>query len=171
MDFEILENLPETVSETSVSISTDSLIDLNKAYMGKIVDSVMERVLDGHTDEVRVLVLAKKGQELYKQLEERIRPVAEEKVRLAKGEIYRTFDTEIKQQETGVKYDYSKCNDPQWERLNASAEAANKALKAREETLKTLTSPVDVLDPETGEVTTVKPPVRSGKTGLAVSIK
>lgn len=168
---ETLELLPETVTETGMELSTESLLNLNKSYMGKIVDSVMERVLDGRTDEVRVLVLAKKGQELYKQLEERIRPVAEEKVRLSKGEIYRTFDTEIKQQETGVKYDYSKCNDPQWERLSAAAEAANKALKAREATLKTFTSPVDVLDPETGEVTTVKPPIRSGKTGLAVSIK
>lgn len=168
---ETLELTPGTVTENGLQLSTDSLINLNKAYMAEIVNAATLAVTDGHADEVKMLVLAKKGQELFKQLETSIRPIAEDKVKLGKGEIYTKFGVAISQKENGVSYDFTACNDPQWERLKQSADEANSSLKNREKTLKTFTKPVDVLDPETGEVTEVQPPIRSGKLGLNLSIK
>lgn len=154
-----------------MELSTDKLINLNKEYMGNIVTKMTKRVLDGYLDEIETLVLAKKGVELFTQLEKQIRPIAEDKVKLGKGEIYTKYGVAIQQAETGVSYDFTYCEDPQWERLNQAFEAAKSAKSDREKTLKTFTKPVEVLDPETGEVTEVKPPLRGGKLGLKLSIK
>lgn len=155
----------------SFELSTDRLINLNKEYIGEIVDKMTSRVLDGYVDELETLIMAKKGVELFSQLEKQIRPIAEDKVKIGKGEIYTKFGVEVQQAETGVSYDFSYCNDPQWERLNQAFEKAKQAKADREKTLKTFTKPVDVLDPETGEVSEVRPPLRGGKLGLKLSIK
>lgn len=160
----------EVLTESGVELSTDSLLNLNKSYIGRIVDTLTVRVLDGELDEVQLLVVAKKGQELFGQLEKKIRPIAEDKVKLGKGEIYTKFGVAISQAEQGVRYDFSYCNDPVWEHLKEAAAQANEALKAREATLKTITKPTGMFDPETGESFEVQPPVRSGKLGLNLKI-
>jgi len=152
-------------------LGVSSLLSLNKGYMSRIVQNATGAVIDGQYDAINALVIAKKGQELFGQLEKAVRPIAEEHFKLGKGEVYKKFDTEITQKENGVSYDFTYCNDPQWDRLNAEFEAAKEAKVSREKTLKTFTKPIDQLDPETGEVSKVNPPLRSGKLGLNLSIK
>lgn len=161
----------EEYENEKFELSTEALINLNKAYMDDVVSRIKNRVLDGYNDELETLIMAKKGVELFTQLEKQIRPIAEDKVRLGRGEIYTKFDVSVQQAEMGVIYDFKYCNDPQWDRLNQAFEEAKKAKADREKTLKTFTKPVDVLDPETGEVSEVRPPLRGGRLGLKLSIK
>lgn len=156
--------------DDGLEISLTSLLNLNKAYMGQITDNAMRAVTDGHYDSITALVIAKKGLELFTQLEKKVRPIAEHHARLGKGEVYTKFNTDITQKESGVKYDFSACDDAEWETINAKMELYSNMLKEREKFLKTITKPMTIVDQETGDILELKPPIRSGKLGLNISI-
>jgi len=148
-----------------------NLIDLNKQYISETVRMATLSVTEGFFDPIKALVYAKKGQELFTALEKSIRPIAEDKQRLAKGEVYSIHNTEVAQRESGVKYDFSSCGDVEYEELKARHDELTKELKAREELLKKIVKPTEMVDTNSGETYTVNPPVRSGKLGLTISIK
>jgi len=70
-----------------------------------------------------------------------------------------------------TKYDYSKCNDPIWQRLKNNADIANAALKEREEFLKMI--PLEgftQVDPLTGEVVQTIRPEKRSEEGYSITI-
>lgn len=74
--------------------------------------------------------------------------------------------------ETGVKYDFSKCEDVVLSRLYEQQEIIGKAVKDRETMLKTVSEKGMILtDEETGETFTVYPPAKSSTTSVAVTLK
>jgi hypothetical protein len=155
--------------ETGLSLELNQLLNHNKKSMAKLVTIATDAVINGEIDPIKSLVYAKKGCELFSQLEKAIRPIAEEKVKLGKGEIYKTYDVAISQAEQGVKYDFTHCEDPIWNSLKAATEQAAEALKERETFLKAVTKPMDILI-EGCEVVKINPPVRSGKVGLMLKM-
>lgn len=149
----------------------NSLVNVDKKGIAAIADNIVAQVNDGYIDPLEALIHAKKLREIAETLEKQVRPIAEGLVTIPKGEAYKKFNVEVTQSETGVSYSFAECNDPQWDRLKEDADIASAGLKERETTLKTITKPIPVLDPETGEVTTVNPPVRRAKLGLKLSVK
>ena len=150
-----------------IEVSTSSLLNLNKRYIGDIVDQAKVNLSEGYTDALTLFIKAKKGKELFDQLEKAIRPYAEQETRLGKGEVYKKFDCEITEKMTGVSYDFTNCGDEEWDSLTAQIAELEEARKEREKFLKTLTKPV--ADVETGAV--INPPIHKGKLGLAVTLK
>ncbi|QJD96819.1 hypothetical protein HH214_13545 [Mucilaginibacter robiniae] len=156
---------------TGFDMEPESLIKLDRATIAKIVHDTEQQISDGDLDSVRMLVLAKKGQELFNSLEKKVRPYAEEQARVPKHDKLRLYDTEIIEKETGVSYDYSMCNDAIWNELHDAKAEIEQKLKEREAFLKTVTKPTISVDTYTGEVWEVKPPLRTSKQGLNVSLK
>lgn len=156
-----------TIEETSIP----AIVNYNKKEIAENVSKIVTLVTDGHEDELNTLIFAKKGVEFFSQLEKAIRPIAEEKIRIGRSETYSKYNVDVVVADTGVKYDYSACGDPVWQRLKEQAEAAAKALKEREDMLKTIKSQQTMVDDESGEVFTINPPVRSAKTGLKLTLK
>lgn len=150
-----------------IEVSTTTLLNLNKDYIGSLTTQAKNLLMNGEIDEMKLFVTAKKGLELFSQLEKAVRPFAEDKARLSKGEVYALHGTEITETMNGVRYDFSNCNDSEWDDLNAKITALDEKKKEREKFLKTLTKAI--ADPETGEI--ISPPVKSGKLGLNVKIK
>ena len=111
--------------------------------------------------------MGKKLDELSKQYNEKVRQLVSGKIKLQKGESYIKYDVEITEEETGVRYDYSKCNDAEWNQLNDQIEPLLAQRKQREEFLKTIRK--EFVDEETGEI--IQPPIRSGKLGYKLSLK
>lgn len=71
----------------------------------------------------------------------------------------------------GTRYDYSVCDDPVWRELKGKAEAANAALKEREEMLKVLPlEGITVVDDATGEVCRVCRPGKTSEEGYAITL-
>lgn len=149
----------------------DKLINLNKKTMDTTVDKLVDLVKGGFADSIDALVYAKKGVELFSLLEKQIRPIAEENIRLAKGEVYSKYNAEISQKQVGTKYDFTVCQDSEWDSLKAAYEKADTLLKEREKFLKTVTKPLHTFNEETGETFTINPPVKTGKMGIAISLK
>lgn len=145
------------------------LLNITKSTMQQATDKLVLRVKDGYLDGIEALIYCKKGQELFKLLEAQVRPLAEDQAHLTKGEVYKKFDTEIIQKESGVKWDFSTCEDPEWNDLQSELESIKVKIDDREKFLKGITKKTEVLNDD--EIITLYPPLKSGKLGLAVSIK
>lgn len=152
--------------EFEIEVSPSKLLDLNKDYISQTVEQARVNLSEGFTDALKLFITAKKGQELFTQLEKVIRPYAEQETRLGKGEVYKKYGCEITERMTGVSYDFSVCDDEEWNELSNQISELDKKKKEREKFLKTITKPI--FDENGVEI---KPPIQKGKMGLAVSIK
>ncbi len=73
--------------------------------------------------------------------------------------------------EAGVKYDYSECNDVEYNSLTIQIEALKSTLKDRETFLKAIKAPMQMIDENSGEVYTICPPKKTSSTTLKVTFK
>jgi hypothetical protein len=73
--------------------------------------------------------------------------------------------------EAGTKYDYSNCNDFEYNMLNTQLEALKSTLKDRETFLKSIKEPLQMIDELTGEVYAIYPPKKTSTTTLKVTFK
>jgi hypothetical protein len=73
--------------------------------------------------------------------------------------------------EAGVKYDYSECNDLEYNTLTTQIEALKSTLKDRETFLKAIKAPMQMIDENSGEVYTINPPKKTSSTTLKVTFK
>ncbi len=153
-------------NEFQLEVSTDSLLNLNKAYIGSLVEQARANLSEGHIDPLKLLVTAKKGQELFTQLEKTVRPYAEGEARLGKGEVYKKFGCDITERMTGVSYDFTNCDDSEWNSLTDQINTLTEQRKDREKFLKTITKPI--FDEDGVQI---NPPIHKGKLGLAIQIK
>lgn len=71
--------------------------------------------------------------------------------------------------ETGVKYDYSNCNDPIYAALIKQKDELDTKIKERESFLKSVPSGTTVVDDETGECYTLHPAIRTASESFVVS--
>ncbi len=143
------------------------LLNFSKKDISSIVSNVSNRLNEGFEDPIKALVIGRKLDELAKVYNESIRQFVSGKIRLQKGEELVIYGTSITEGETGVRYDYSKCNDGEWDFLTSQIEPLLEKRKAREEFLKTLRK--EFIDEDTGEV--IQPPLRTGKMGYKLSFK
>lgn len=137
-----------------------SLFDADAKTLDGFIDYVADTIESGMDDPLKVLAMSKKMEYVVKRINERIKEATERE--LAKhGEKANLFSCEMAYVPTYTKYDFS--NDRKWEELN-------KAIKEREEFLKALKMPVTVVDDETGEIITVRPPIKKSTMGLRVTV-
>lgn len=71
--------------------------------------------------------------------------------------------------EAGVKYDFSTCNDPEWNDLAKQKAELEAKLKARETFLRGIPGKQTILDEETGEVSTIYAPAKTSSTTVKVT--
>lgn len=90
--------------------------------------------------------------------------VVDEREAYTKNEDVRIYSATVSVMEGGVRYDYKKCNDPEWEALNERVSNLQKQLKDRENYLKSLTKTETILNEESGEVYKIFPPKRTSTT-------
>lgn len=157
------------IQETNfeIEVSTSTLLTLNKDYISSLTNQVQNLLMNGELDEMKLFVTAKKGLELFTQLEKIVRPFAEDKARLSKGEVYTLHGVELTETMNGVRYDFTNCNDSEWNEAFLREQEAKADRINREKFLKTLTKAI--ADPDTGEI--INPPIKSGKLGLNAKIK
>lgn len=149
-----------------IEVSTGTLLNLNRDYIGNLVDQARVNLSEGNLDALKLLVTAKKGMELFTQLEKTVRPYAEIEARLGKGEVYKAYGCEITEKMTGVSYDFANCDDTEWNDLTAQIDDLTAQRKEREKFLKTITK--TIFDENGIEI---KPPIKKGRLGLNLSIK
>lgn len=73
--------------------------------------------------------------------------------------------------ELGTKYDYSGCQYPPLQRIQSSIQAYGEQAKAAEAWLKSIKGKTEYIDPQTGEVCEVYPPIKRSTTGIKITLK
>ena len=119
--------------------------------------------------EMELYIFAKKLETLSKLLQELSQETALNEAEKLKGEIM--YGYEINVRETGVKYDYSKCNYAPYNNLISHKKQIESEQKTMEALLKAISKPTEIADSETGEILTVKPPIRTAGTSIILTNK
>jgi hypothetical protein len=81
---------------------------------------------------------------------------------------FNAFGAIVERTEVGTKYAYDTSSDVEWEQLNSEFESLKRRKSERETFLKALKEPMTVVNPDTGEVYTIKPPFKTSKSGVRV---
>lgn len=134
-------------------------------------DGIIQAVKEGEISAIEVLVQLKAFEKASGRI---LKEIQEHFVREAEKhpENHFTFNgNKIEKTEVGVRYDFSHCGDPEWERCAVDEQTAGERRKSREAFLKALKEPMEVLDKLTGQVITLRPPIKTGTTSLKVTIK
>lgn len=145
-----------------------NLLHLDKNGMNSIISEVLERFNDGWIDDMDLFIYAKKGEFFFKTILDNIK----DKINTSVVEKdYSKHNVSIVEKMNGVKYDFSECGDPIYNEFSEKLNSLKIEMKAREEFLKALKKPTQIIIEETSEVLEVKPPIKSGSMGLAATIK
>jgi len=84
-----------------------------------------------------------------------------------KGQTLNGFKVDIR--EAGTRYDFSNCNDPEYDTHKLTEEEFKALRSGREKFLKSLTAPIQLIDNETGDVIQVNPPIKTSSTTIFLS--
>ena len=151
---------------------TFNKVPTTKIAQQQLADLLVSQVTEGDISPVEAVVKAKA---LVSVLDTFIKDksVTEQVIietgKYGKGEYPSWGSAKVEVRETGVKYDFSNCNDSIWDDLNSQIEKIKAQMKERENFLRVITKPKTELDPDTGEVFTINPPARSSTTSYAVT--
>lgn len=80
------------------------------------------------------------------------------------------YSSKLELFEAGTKYDYSVCNDKEWNGYQAELEALKEKMKDREKFLKAIKKTTPVVDPENGEVNEIYPCAKTSTSTFKLSL-
>jgi len=144
----------------SVSMDIMSLLTMDKADISELISDKIEAISDGWIDPVDLFIYSKKLEYLTKTLVDAVKEKVDPSIF---GKDYVKHGVELSEGMTGVKYDFSKCGDIEFQSLSSEANKIDAKLKERQDFLKGIKSPLEVVNPETGETYTINPPTKTGK--------
>jgi hypothetical protein len=141
-----------------------------KHQIQSLVKGVIEGVDNGDISALETFLLLKAWEDVGEEIKKAVRSKAVSEASQYQGKLT-LYGNEIETFEAGTKYDYSKCGDTIWERLNADANTAIEKRKSREALLRSLKEPETVIDAFTGEIVTINPPPKTSTTTVKITIK
>lgn len=160
-----MNTLPETpVQLLTLMANTSTQIDV-------FSDGIIEAVKGGEINPLAVLVQLRAMQQASERILKEIDQNIMSEAGKYPGSTFEYMGNKITKAEHGTKYDYSACGDPVLNDLLKEQESIAAKVKARQERLKSQTTPESILDPESGEVVLINPPIKRSKSGLNVSIR
>jgi hypothetical protein len=159
--------------EEMTAPSVLSLFDTDAEQRKAFAASVVRYVCSGTVPALNVHIQMKCMEDVIRKvLEDKIyrRLVLDEAMKFGETHFdYRNAGIAIK--ETGVRYDYSKCNDPAYIELLETFNHASKLLEEREKFLKTLPEKGMDIITQDGEAIKIYPPAKSSSTSTVVTLK
>jgi hypothetical protein len=161
----------------NLELSTTSILALfetNKEQRKDFVARVVQSIESGDVDPLKVHLQVKMMEDVIKNLNanSRYKSAVLERAEKYGQKSFEFGNAKVEIKETGVKYDFSKCEDDVLAKLNELLEDTESKIKARETLLKAAPGEGLVLtNPETGETKTVYPPARSSITNVVITLK
>lgn len=154
------------------AISTLSVLPAGKREMESFINLLVNEIASGSYKPLDVLVRLKYMEKIIAETlkNERVdEAMINEFSSYGKGEKVVIFGAELRQSETGVKYDYEASGDPIWMNLDKQINELTEQRKQREKWLQSFALDQSEVDKETGVLITR--PVKTSKTKIIVTIK
>lgn len=163
-------------------LSTLALLNSNKSQRKSFCLQIIEQLENGEADPLQVHVFLKNIEQIFKMLtDEKTGKDFAERYRAAlleaaskEGKIsngFEKYNAKFQIKETGIKYDWTKCEDEELNELLVQQEKIDAMVKARQEFLKTVPdSGLIITNGETGETRKVYKPAKSSTTTISVNL-
>lgn len=151
-----------------------ALFQTTKLQRESFCNDIIARLDNGEVDPLVIHLQAKCMEDLIKMLtsNSNYKSAVLDASQRQGEKTFQFHNAKFEIKEVGVKYDYSQCADPVYQRYEQKAESAAIDLKKRADFLKTVPEKgMIITDEETGETTTVYPPAKSSTTSVAVTLK
>jgi hypothetical protein len=148
-----------------------SLFETTKAERQDFAQSVIKGIKDGLSDPLKVHYQVKCMEDIIKNITGDAEYKSMTLDEAAKyGKTFDHYNAKFEVKEMGVKYDYSVCNDPVYNKLKAQLTVLEDEVKSREKYLKAIpTTGVETLLED--EVITLYPPNKTSTTTITVNLK
>lgn len=153
--------------------SVVSLFPETKKEQSLFVDRLINSLLQGDVDPLKVEAQMCNIEQVVKtyRSDKRVKEaVLNEAEKYHKEELSNLYNAKFEVRETGVKYDYSACGHPEYDRLSQQIKTLSEEKKRLEDELKLKKESFIYTDKQTGEITEVIPPERSSTTSVVVTI-
>ena len=145
-----------------------------KQQRTEIVSQVINSIREGIIEPLDVHVKVKAAEDLIKQLtsDEVYKNEVLDAASRYGGKSFEAFNAKFQVKETGVKYDYSNCNDSYLNDLQQQYDSIGEKIKERQKMLQTLPQEgILFTDQTSGDTYTIYPPAKSSTTSVAVTLK
>ena len=147
-----------------------SLFETTKAERQDFAQSVVNGLKEGHSDPLKVHLQVKCMEDLIKQITSHPdykELTLEEAAKYGKS--FEHYNAKFEVKEMGVKYDYTQCGDPIYNKLAEELAELEKQVKDRQAFLKTVQPGTQLLIED--EVVTLYPPIKTSTTSITVNLK
>lgn len=151
-----------------------SLFETNKEQRQSFALGIIDALQAGEVDPLKVHLQVKCMESIIKLINENTiyKQSVLEAAEKHGQKSFEYMNSKVEIKEVGTKYDYSRCNDRQWELLDSNERSAAFYLKERESFLKTVPAQgLEIVDKITGEMVTIYPPSKSSTTSVAITLK
>jgi hypothetical protein len=148
-----------------------SLFETSKTERQEFAQSVINNAKEGLLNPLKLHLQVKCLEDLIKQITSNpsYRELTLDEA-YKYGKTFEHYNTKFEIKEMGVKYDYSVCQDPIYNKLKDELEALQEKIKAREMVLKSLSQEgLQTLIED--EVVTLYPPNKTSTTTISVNLK
>ena len=147
-----------------------SLFETTKAERHAFAQGVVNGLKEGHSDPLKVHLQVKCMEDLIKQITSHPdykELTLEEASKYGKS--FEHYNAKFEVKEMGVKYDFSQCGDPIYDKLAEELAELEKKVKDRQAFLKSVQPGTQLLIED--EVVTLYPPVKTSTTSITVNLK
>lgn len=153
------------------AIGVLDLFSTSRSGIDVFSDQVIQSVHNGEVNPLHVRIWIKTMEEIIDRVK---KETGANQLREAEKWAESKFEylgATIEKADVYTEYDYSVCSDPAFELLEVAFNTAKQTLDDRKKFLRTLKAPMVIVDEVTGEIITIKPPLKKSTPGLKVSIK
>ena len=140
-----------------------------KEFSNQLADQVIASVMDNGSNALKQIIMVKALDSALTKIKAKLMPYAIEDFDTENAKEIDMNGYRISKVNTGVSYDFSNCNHPVYNALYNQLADIKSQMDDIEKMLKSLTSSMEILDKETGEVYTIYPPVKKSTTTLKLS--
>ena len=159
------------IDEQMTAMSALRLMPSKASEVASFSKKIIESVKSGDANPLEVLVMLRALEAVSELVREEIEDNIVREADKHAEKKFEAFGAIVEKCELGTKYNFLVCKDPTFERLEVDFNTAKEKLDERKEFLKTIRSPTPVGDTDTGELTTIHPPLKTSKSGVRVYLK
>lgn len=152
------------------ALSTLTIMPENKESLALYISNLKSEILAGNENPLKIAKLLKILEEIVKTLrdDKEIKDIILKEAEKYKEKTINNFGAEFCKKETGIKYDYTDCNDTEWNLLSQKIHELTLQKKEREQFLNKVTPEIEIFN---NEGVRIEPPLKTSSTIVSVSIK
>lgn len=147
---------------------------LSKETMQMQSSALIQPIIDGEIDPLRAVAKIRFLSDMLAATlkDDRVKDVILNEIDKNGGKEVTAFGVKFSQKEMGVSYDYTVCQDPEYNRLATEMETLKAKMKEREKYLMGIPAEgIPMVDQETGDCYKIIRPLRRASLGYSVTFK